>query len=1074
MDTTFLKVWLPFDESTTKDLCWNGWTAYGSPTIQDNALYLPGSSSYLAMDGGITLGGQNFTIRGKFNMDSSSGSYCRIFSLHKASQTVDNVINLRRNASNAGLVVDCMGVMNSAFGVTLNTIHHFELDYIHGENKLRVFIDGTLVQTITVTIPQTTFDYCWLGRSNYSSDGYFVGSIDEFQIFDGVALHTTNFTPPTDEDYIQGKLAFGAANFNFTADVQRNVSNTVEVSFDVERKVKTKWRYVNPGTADTLTITGTTLTNLSADKSKTGTAFYQTQRVKCFDLAATPEVWMKFDVYFDGSNRWRAYNDGSAGSCGICSYSDGDFGMWQNNNRIQDFSGICKTNQLQTVLLHMVSGSSDGVIEAWVDGVEIHTYTGDVNHGDDFADIYLQSDGSGTFFSNVIISNVEIKLDEGYHTISLDTERRISNIVDFFSDVERNIIQPVIVPLIGEHFNHCVESIKIFRDKPQPIILPKKSVAYIRATSDGAIKIFSDVDTTGKRINSENNSLSGELDLCELVFIKPDLPTNASKKIIRKLFPRLEKSNLYGTEKLNDAVYFASEGKFQTWRAVIDKFINDLDNAATYTDFLENYCDIVLDNDDTGAITGSDAGGVITKTAASVVPEVTAPENWVVPEAGSTVTINGLNVVFPSNGSSGNGFTAAEEHIMAGLNSVWIKQSLDLIEESFGLSFNDEEAGTKTITVTFKYDSNYSATAAVSYSYQLNTNKFRDLNLIINMAYYAEIDTTSEDGLLVPYSSRYYTAGYLDRVIAHEMTHAIMASAIPYFNGMPTYIKEGAAELVHGIDDLRTNTIIELLTTQKDTLKNILKGLSSPSGAQSYAAGYIFLRYLAKQASGDEIPETMLITNLFIDDGGTGQLFFPDVLRTLIKTTEDNFDVEILDVIPVEFLADIKRDLLTRLILFPRNSEDFFSDVNNPFLRSRRTASPPNTVGLQSFELTIAEQQITDQVKFTGIIPFDIMQQVKGQYFDYNFNMRVERVQQQGILYSCDCCFDIDQLLFTQMNYKIPPMTWSYKVDGEIVGEIKTVEVKTYYPPASEHVKKIAAALGLNPVMQFDDFLSTV
>ena len=173
------------------------------------------------------------------------------------------------------------------------------------------------------------------------------------------------------------------------------------------------WRYDNAGSADLLSISGTTLTNLPVSKSITGTAFYQTQRVKCFDLPNTPEVWMKFDVYFDGSNRWRAYNDNSNGVNGVCSYNSNlSFGMWQNSNRIQDFSGVCKTNQLQTVLLHMISGSTVGVIEAWVDGSKIYTYTGDVNHGQDFADLYLQSDGSGTFFSNIIISNAEIGLDE--------------------------------------------------------------------------------------------------------------------------------------------------------------------------------------------------------------------------------------------------------------------------------------------------------------------------------------------------------------------------------------------------------------------------------------------------------------------------------------------------------------------------------------------------------------------------------------------------------------------------------------------------------------------------------------
>ena len=42
--------------------------------------------------------------------------------------------------------------------------------------------------------------------------------------------------------------------------------------------------------------------------------------------------------------------------------------------------------------------------------------------------------------------------------------------------------------------------------------------------------------------------------------------------------------------------------------------------------FLENKCGIRLNNTDIGAITGSDAGGSVTKTAASIIPESSAEE----------------------------------------------------------------------------------------------------------------------------------------------------------------------------------------------------------------------------------------------------------------------------------------------------------------------------------------------------------------------------------------------------------------------------------------------------------------
>ena len=262
----------------------------------------------------------------------------------------------------------------------------------------------------------------------------------------------------------QGKsLAKPNNNADFTnvaidADV---ISSTLNSSFDVVRKVLNpalSWHYFNAGTADLLTVSGTTLTNLPITKSATGSAFYQTARAKCFDIPATPEIWIRFDVFTTLSTRWRAYNENSNGSTGICSQTSGAVDFWVNNGNVKSFSGIVK-NQLQTVLLHMVTGSSGGIVEAWLDGVKLYTYTGNVNNGEDFADIYLQSDGSGTFFSNVIISNGEISLQDGFKNFSVDTERllresqfalvlsasverRLKNVVSVLCDVTRNVYKP--------------------------------------------------------------------------------------------------------------------------------------------------------------------------------------------------------------------------------------------------------------------------------------------------------------------------------------------------------------------------------------------------------------------------------------------------------------------------------------------------------------------------------------------------------------------------------------------------------------------------------------------------------
>ena len=1087
MDATNLKVWLPFDTSATEDKLGNEWTASGSPTIQDGKLILNGSS-YLKMTEAFAFTGQPFTIGCKFSGTSNTtgGAVC-LWQMYIGDSNrfhisidangrlalwkdTDSTVHIRTNSS----VLD-------------GQEHHVECD-LDGSTWY-LFLDGNLVGTKAHTC--TARNYTLYLGANYSTGRKFTGTIDEFQIFDGVALHTENFSPPTADDYIALALELdGQANVTFSFDVERKLANVVEVTFDVQRKVNQKWRYINVGTADLLSISGTTLSNLPESKSKTGTAFYQTTRAKCFDIPATDEIWLKFDVYFNGSNRWRAYNGGANDTTGATAQTDGAFNVWINGANNGATSNICVANKLQTVLLHMVSGSSSGIVEAWVDGEKVYSYTGDVNHGEDFADIYLQSDGAGTFFSNVIISNSEITFDEGYHSISFDVQRKLSKPIEFFCDIQRIFIQPIIVPAIEEHFNHFVETVTLFHGGAQKIILPKKSSVYIRGYGAGAIKFSSDIDNNtfvafGDFLTA--NEFYAKLDECETVFIEFSEARATSQTVIKTLMHYLKNNN---GARLNSAIEYVTDGDFYSKNSVANQFMEDLERSESYTDFLRDYCDIILDNDDTGAISGADAGGGSIKTAESIVPEKIPISQWVMPTAGSSSVINGF-----SSGAGGI-FSNAEKFILKGLNSEWIKRSLDLIEESLGLNF-ETDASPKEITVGFT-NSSSSALAFTEY-YQKTW-----IRLLINMAYFASIDTASEDGALFRSHPEYYEVGYLDRTIAHELTHAVMIANIPEFGYLPAFIREGSAELVHGIDDGRKDAIVELLTTQKEELLDLMQGLISSTPSYEYAAGYLFLRYFAKQGQnrvGSYIPNEIEITNLLISDGATlynggtyealtdntRQIISADFSRQVIKSFERDFDVEILQVIIVELFADIKRALIAEVNLFARDSEDFFNDPDNPFVvrdsnsllrkarRLRAANLPSNTQGLQNFEVTIAEQQITDQLRFSTVIPFDIMQQVTGQYLDYHYNMRVERVQQQGIIYSCDCCSDVDQLLFTQLAYKIPATTTWTKIDGEEVGGTpKTVEFQTVYPPASAHVNLIASALHLTPVMQFDNFLSTV
>ena len=83
----------------------------------------------------------------------------------------------------------------------------------------------------------------------------------------------------------------------------------------------------------------------------------------------------------------------------------------------------------------------------------------------------------------------------------------------------------------------------------------------------------------------------------------------------------LDTVNSDGLSKLNQAVSVASGGYFTNAQAAINQMIIDCQNAGSASNFLTNYCGINLNNSDTGAITGSDAGGSTTKNKYDIVPD---------------------------------------------------------------------------------------------------------------------------------------------------------------------------------------------------------------------------------------------------------------------------------------------------------------------------------------------------------------------------------------------------------------------------------------------------------------------
>ena len=335
---------------------------------------------------------------------------------------------------------------------------------------------------------------------------------------------------------------------------------------------------------------------------------------------------------------------------------------------------------------------------------------------------------------------------------------------------------------------------------------------------------------------------------------------------IKKLIKSLDSTSLLGSKALDEAV--KSMSNFSSWQSVIDTIVKDCAvYDGHYEDFLKDQCGIVLDNSDIGAITGSDAGGASVKNAESIVPE---SGDWTYPDD-TSVTINGLTVKFPAKST----LSEAQQWIVGGLYTWWIKGALDLVNNSYGMNFAESGTTVKELEVKFENSYNNSLLAYVSYDRKQKTSK---LYLTINMKKYRDIDQSDPNG----YSED--APIYLDRTIAHEMTHAVMAANIDYFYELPAIFTEGTAEATHGIDDQRKALLIELAGSSSKLKSALSTTATSGISTTNYAAGYMLLRYLAKQAAKERDPSVDVVYNADIDedtDTTTYSAVFSDNQETL-------------------------------------------------------------------------------------------------------------------------------------------------------------------------------------------------
>ncbi len=331
-----------------------------------------------------------------------------------------------------------------------------------------------------------------------------------------------------------------------------------------------------------------------------------------------------------------------------------------------------------------------------------------------------------------------------------------------------------------------------------------------------------------------------------------------AQSVIKKFMKSLDDTSQQGIAAVDEAIRAASAGRFYNMRSVWEAFVRDASGLlGTNADktridsFLKTYCDVDLHNTDTGAISGLDAGGsTVPKTAESVIPDTASTNTYF----DYNYKVQGVNFHVDSPKSLND----RQKRMCRCIQRWWVENALSVIKESYGLSLDEKGAVVKDIYISFAKPASYTQAkwngTLAAVGWRSNTALTLSINMEKQELYTSYNGIANYNGIM-EYPDTKEREEYFDRTLTHELVHAVMDATIANVWKLPASMKEGLAELVHGIDDSRNGNIYHVF--QKHTASEWWSHLLTPETtydsatdtyhSDTYAAGYIFLRYLAKQ-----------------------------------------------------------------------------------------------------------------------------------------------------------------------------------------------------------------------------------
>ena len=376
--------------------------------------------------------------------------------------------------------------------------------------------------------------------------------------------------------------------------------------------------------------------------------------------------------------------------------------------------------------------------------------------------------------------------------------------------------------------------------------------------------------------------------------------------VIKSLVQSLISAGKSGTTGDAALTSFLNTYGLSNYAALKTKFVDALSGYSSAQTFLEQVCGIRVNNTDTGAITGSDAGGSTTKTSDSIIPESTAAVELTEAEY-SSFTKNGLTVNVTYNDSlytdasynAGSKFNndvdvylAKQRLVVRALYNWWIPEAADLIKESLGIDLSAGNSNLSTINIKF---SNKSSDAALTVRTNSDMGLASTATLTINMYKLASITENDLNGSMsndettytydyssisLPkgdgsgYNSTYYNGwtSRFDRLMLMGLTELALRANIPYYYNLPSEVQDGLRKLTNGFDD-----------------GGVISSSSYSASANGVAAstqdGYTLLRFLARNYAGIEY-----------NDDGTAVTVTSDYVHSSIPSNYVSYDSNVVTI----------------------------------------------------------------------------------------------------------------------------------------------------------------------------------